>query len=79
MPTSDGWLLLRVILIAFGAILTRQGIGDAVMWEAVIGALMAVAGATWSWLERLRLKASPSAEVGRFARLVISVIGQRPG
>jgi hypothetical protein len=46
----------RMALVALGAVLTYRGIGDAVMWEAVIGAVMAIAGPAWSWLERRRLR-----------------------
>jgi hypothetical protein len=44
--------LVRVALLAFGGALTAWGIGDAAMWEAVAGGLMAAVSAAWSWWAR---------------------------
>jgi hypothetical protein len=48
---------LRMALVALGAVLAKQGFGDAAMWEAVTGAVVALAGAVWSWRARQAAKA----------------------
>lgn len=50
--------LVRVALIAIGSALTQRGVGDAQMWAEVVGAVLAVVGAVWSYLARTQLKAA---------------------
>lgn len=51
---------LRMALVSAGGALTARGIGDAPLWEAVTGAVLALAGAVWSWqARRAQLAAEP--------------------
>ena len=42
----------RMGLVSLGGALTARGVGDAPLWEAVTGALLALLGAVWSWRAR---------------------------
>lgn len=50
--------LLRVALMSGGSALASRGIGDAAMWEAVAGGVVALAGAVWSYLARRQIAAA---------------------
>jgi hypothetical protein len=49
---------LRMALVALGAVMAKAGIGDAALWEAVTGAVLAVAGAVWSYVARQKALAT---------------------
>jgi hypothetical protein len=49
---------MRMALVAAGAVLAKQGVGDAAMWEAIGGAVVAAAGAVWSWRARQKALAT---------------------
>ncbi len=49
----------RMALVSAGGALAARGIGDAPLWEAVTGAVLAALGAVWSWQAR---KAALAAE-----------------
>lgn len=51
--------LLRVALMSGGSALASRGIGDAGLWEAVAGAVVAIAGAVWSYFARQSAIAAP--------------------
>jgi hypothetical protein len=43
---------VRMAVISGGSVLTARGFGDAGVWEAVAGAVVALGGAVWSWRAR---------------------------
>lgn len=43
---------VRVALLAIGGALTAWGIGDAAMWEAIAGGVVAALSAVWDWRAR---------------------------
>lgn len=56
MSRDEALMLVRLSMQAVGAVLTYRGIGDAVVWEAVIGLGTCVAGLAWSWHARKALR-----------------------
>lgn len=62
---------LRMALVALGAVMAKSGIGDAALWEAVVGAVVGIAGAVWSWRARAKLKAAPAAAVADALRVAV--------
>jgi hypothetical protein len=55
--------LARVLLLQAGGFLAARGIGDAALWEAVAGAILAGGAAVWSWYARKRALAAVPPEV----------------
>ena len=54
---DQGLWLLRVLLMSGGSALASRGIGDATLWEAITGGVVALAGAGWSYHARRNLTA----------------------
>lgn len=50
--------LARMLGMQAGAALAARGIGDEALWEAVLGGLLAIGNAVWSWQARKSLKAA---------------------
>ena len=61
--------LARVLLLNAGGWLTARGIGDAPLWEAVVGALLTLGAAGWSWYARKRALAVVPPDVAAQLKL----------
>ena len=46
---GPGFMPVRLAIQYAGIYLASQGYGDAELWQAIGGALITAAGATWSW------------------------------
>lgn len=57
MDQGHALMLVRLALQAIAGALVARGVGDAALWEALIGVLVSAAGAIWSWCVRRRLQA----------------------
>jgi hypothetical protein len=55
--------LLRMALLAGGSALASRGIGDAPMWEAITGGILAIGGAIWMRYARKQALAHVPPEV----------------
>jgi len=59
------WQLIRYVLLIFFGYLTKQGIGDADTWNAVLGSLGALFTAGWGIYVKYGTKAVPAATAAR--------------
>lgn len=46
---GPGFMFVRLAIQYAGVALAARGYGDEALWQAIGGALLTAAGATWSW------------------------------
>jgi hypothetical protein len=49
-PSDSMLWLARMVLLSAGGALAQRGYGDAALWDTVVGGLMVILTAVWSYL-----------------------------
>lgn len=71
--------LARILLLQAGGFLAARGIGDAPLWEAVAGAVLAGGAAVWSWHARRQALASVPPDAAAQIKAAQVIIGETVG
>jgi hypothetical protein len=67
--------VVRMLGLAFGGALSARGIGDAALWEAIVGAVVLAANAVWSYRARQQALATVPPEARREIALLSGAAG----